>query len=65
MCRSGVRSAAVAALLHKLDYNNVYSVIDGFEGDKSDTGKRNQNGWKNSNLPWSYELDKEKMYIEL
>jgi len=68
MCRSGYRSAMAAELLHKHNYNNVYSVIDGFEGDKiksgPDAGKRNKNGWKNSNLPWSYKLEKEKMYIE-
>jgi len=39
-----------------------------FESDKSqlnvDKGERALNGWKNSNLPWSYKLDKDKMYME-
>ena len=67
MCRSGQRSAKAARLLHKLDYAKVYSVVDGFEGDAIKTGKnrgkRVLNGWKNAGLPWSYQLEKEKMYI--
>jgi hypothetical protein len=27
-------------------------------------GKRRLNGWKNANLPWSYTLDRNKMYFE-
>lgn len=68
MCRSGSRSAKAAKLLNGLGYKNVYSIIDGFEGDKAksgtDKGHRSVNGWKNSNLPWSYKLAKNKMYFE-
>lgn len=68
MCRSGDRSANAAKLLGKLGYNNVYSVIDGFEGDVAKDGahkgQRVINGWKNAGLPWSYALDKAKMYLE-
>ena len=68
MCRSGSRSAKAANLLDKLGYQNVYTVIDGFEGDKAKSGPnkghRVVNGWKNSNLPWSYKLAKNKMYFE-
>jgi rhodanese-related sulfurtransferase len=68
MCRSGSRSAKAANLLNSLGYKNVYSVIDGFEGDKAKSGPnkghRAINGWKNSNLPWSYKLAKNKMYFE-
>lgn len=68
MCRSGSRSAKAANLLNSLGYQNVYSVIDGFEGDKAkagpNKGHRVVNGWKNSNLPWSYKLSKSKMYFE-
>lgn len=66
MCRSGSRSARAADLLSKNGYANVYTVVDGFEGDKAKSGdlkgQRVVNGWKNSGLPWSYKLDKEKMY---
>ncbi|MDH5230937.1 MAG: rhodanese-like domain-containing protein [Gammaproteobacteria bacterium] len=66
MCRSGSRSAKAADLLKTLGYTKVYSIVDGYEGDTSKTastkGQRIVNGWKNSQLPWSYKLDKEKMY---
>lgn len=68
ICRSGSRSAKAANLMHKVGYSNVYTVIDGYEGDKSKAaetkGHRVVNGWKNSGLPWSYKLDKEKMYFD-
>jgi rhodanese-related sulfurtransferase len=66
MCRSGSRSAKAVNLLTKSGYTNVYTVVDGFEGDKAKQGElkgqRVVNGWKNSGLPWSYKLDKGKMY---
>jgi len=67
MCRTGGRSAKAADRLAKAGYTNVYSIIEGFEGDvseaKEDNGRRTVNGWKNAGLPWSYELDKEKVYL--
>ena len=69
MCRSGDRSSKGASLLGKAGYTKVYSVVDGFEGDKAkdgDTkGKRTVNGWKNADLPWTYEMDKAKMYYTM
>jgi rhodanese-related sulfurtransferase len=62
MCRSGARSASAVDLLTKAGFTNVYSVVDGYEGDTAKNGKRILNGWKNSDLPWSYTLDKNKMY---
>lgn len=61
-CRSGGRSARAVNALAKLGYENVYSMIDGFEGDKDKDGKRTVNGWKNSGLPWSYKLKPEQIY---
>lgn len=67
ICRSGSRSAAAANLLAKAGYNNVYTVIDGYEGDKAkkgeQKGQRVVNGWKNNGLPWSYSLLASKMYM--
>src|SRR5699024_7717972 len=55
MCRSGGRSAMAADRLAEDGFTNVYSVIEGFEGDKAksgdDKGKRTLNGWKNAGLP--------------
>ncbi len=67
MCRSGKRSAKAANMLADAGYTKVYSVVDGYEGDKAkegpDKGKRTVNGWKNSGLPWTYSLDKDYMYF--
>jgi rhodanese-related sulfurtransferase len=66
MCRSGDRSASAANLLAEAGFKNVYSVVDGYEGDLATdgpkAGQRAVNGWKNAGLPWSYKLDKAKMY---
>jgi rhodanese-related sulfurtransferase len=61
MCRSGDRSATAANLLAKAGFTQVYSVFEGFEGDMSKDGRRVVNGWKNEGLPWSYDLNKDKM----
>lgn len=67
MCRSGDRSARAADLMAKSGYTNVWSAIEGFEGDKAKDGptkgKRTVNGWKNANLPWTYDLDKDKAFL--
>lgn len=65
ICRSGDRSAMSADLLGRYGYTNVWSVVDGFEGDMAkdgpNKGKRAVNGWKNIGLPWSYNIDQNKV----
>ena len=67
ICRSGDRSSKAANLLAELGYSKVYSVVDGFEGDVvkdgPQAGQRVINGWKNAGLPWTYKLDKDKLYL--
>lgn len=67
ICRSGDRSSKAADRLQEAGYTKVYSVAEGFEGDMAKegpkAGQRAVNGWKNANLPWSYKLDKAKMYF--
>ena len=67
ICRSGKRSATAANMLADKGYTKVYTVVDGYEGDKvksgENKGKRMKNGWKNSGLPWTYSLDKDYMYF--
>ena len=69
MCRSGDRSAKAVNMLAEAGFKNVYTVIDGFEGDKVKDpesvfhGKRMRNGWKNS-APWVYDIDPEKIILE-
>jgi rhodanese-related sulfurtransferase len=66
ICRSGDRTAKAADLLASLGYTKVYSVPEGYEGDIAKdgdhAGQRAVNGWKNGGLPWTYKLDKQKMY---
>jgi rhodanese-related sulfurtransferase len=68
ICRSGVRSNAASGLLFEMGFKQAYTVIDGFEGDTAkdgpEKGHRVVNGWKNAKLPWSYKLDKNKMYLD-
>jgi rhodanese-related sulfurtransferase len=69
ICRSGQRSAPSVDLLAKAGFIKVYNITDGFEGDKvkdpqsPNKGKRMQNGWRNSHLPWTYDLDVNLMYL--
>ena len=67
ICRSGKRSVEGVKLLAKNGYKKVYSVVDGYEGDKlksgENKGKRFKNGWKNSGLPWTYSMDKDLMHF--
>lgn len=67
MCRSGgSRGAPSANALQPLGLEEVYVVVDGFEGgtlkDHPNGPWRLKDGWKNSGLPWSYDLNPEKVY---
>ncbi len=56
-------------LLAKAGYSKVYNVLDGMEGSRLKDpesvfdGQRMKNGWKNSNLPWTYEIDRAQMIL--
>ncbi len=69
MCRSGQRSSKTVDILAKAGFKNVYNIHDGFEGDKvkdkndPNYGKRTKNGWKNSGVPWTYDLDPNLIYL--
>jgi rhodanese-related sulfurtransferase len=69
ICRSGGRSAMAVDKLAEAGFTNAFSVIDGMEGDKvkdessADFGHRTINGWKNSGLPWTYSIDRERMRL--
>lgn len=67
LCRSGDRSSKAADRLQAAGYTKVYSVPEGFEGDRASAGpkqgQRVVNGWRNADLPWSYKLEKGKMYF--
>lgn len=61
ICRSGDRSAKAVDLLSKMGYSQVYTVVDGFEGDLDNNGNRYLNGWKNSALSWGYSFEINKL----
>jgi rhodanese-related sulfurtransferase len=63
MCRSGDRSSRGANRLADDGFTQVWSVVDGFEGDMGKDGRRSVNGWKNAGLPWSYKLERARMYF--
>lgn len=63
ICRSGDRSGRAANRLADDGFTQVWSVVDGFEGDLGKDGRRNVNGWKNAGLPWTYKLERERMYF--
>jgi rhodanese-related sulfurtransferase len=63
ICRSGDRSSRGANRLADDGYTQVWSVVDGFEGDMGKDGRRSVNGWKNAGLPWSYKLERDRMYF--
>lgn len=67
ICRSGDRSSKAADRLQMAGFTRVYSIAEGFEGDTEKDGEklgqRVVNGWKNADLPWTYKLDKTKMYF--
>jgi rhodanese-related sulfurtransferase len=67
MCRSGGRSAMAVNLLAKAGFKNVYNITDGVEGDVVKdpnsvfNGQRLVNGWKNSGLPWTYDINPDRL----
>ena len=69
MCRSGSRSAMAVNLLAMAGFTRVYNITDGMEGDAVKdsnsvfVGQRLVNGWKNSGLPWTYQLTPDGMVL--
>jgi rhodanese-related sulfurtransferase len=52
LCRSGVRSIAAAKRASQLGLE-AYNILEGFEGDRDETGHRGRKGgWKFRGLPW-------------
>jgi rhodanese-related sulfurtransferase len=68
ICRFGNRTAVSVNKLAAAGLKKVYSIVDGFEGELIKgggtclTGQCTQYGWKNSGVPWTYELNPELIY---
>jgi len=53
ICRSGVRSKEAGQTLIKAGINNVYHILEGFEGELDEVHHRSATGgWRYHNLPW-------------
>lgn len=63
ICRSGDRTVKAVNALAAAGFTNAWSIYEGFEGDLSPDGRRTVNGWKNAGLPWTYKLDKGKLFL--
>ncbi|TVP53364.1 MAG: sulfurtransferase [Halomonadaceae bacterium] len=61
MCRSGARSEPGARVIASLGFSESYSINNGFEGEAVEQGDhkgmRITEGWRNSGLPWSYQIN--------
>jgi rhodanese-related sulfurtransferase len=54
ICRSGGRSHNAAMIAAQAGYTAAYNVLEGFEGDRDASGRRNTvGGWRVAGLPWS------------
>lgn len=53
ICRSGNRSVAAAETLEKSGFQDVYNILEGFEGPLDPEHHRNTvAGWRKEGLPW-------------
>jgi hypothetical protein len=68
-CMGAQRRPQAVELLVRAGFQNVYNIRDGVEGDLVDDpnsafhGQRLVNGWKNSGLPWTYDVDPKRMVL--
>jgi rhodanese-related sulfurtransferase len=68
-CRSGGRAAMAIDMMAKAGFTKAFNILDGMEGAKVKDpesvfdGMRMKNGWKNSGLPWTHELDRERLQL--
>ena len=63
LCRSGGRSLSAAKKMVGAGYSKVFNLTQGFEGRKDENGYRTIEGWKNSGVPYTYNLEKKLVYI--
>jgi rhodanese-related sulfurtransferase len=53
LCRSGKRSAEAGEALSKAGYENIFNVLEGFEGNLNGNSQRGvHDGWRHWGLPW-------------
>lgn len=53
LCRSGKRSALAVEAARKAGFEDVFNVLEGFEGELDEQQHRGRtDGWRYHNLPW-------------
>jgi rhodanese-related sulfurtransferase len=53
LCRSGHRSVLAAEAATKAGLNQIFSVLEGFEGELNNLHQRGRlGGWRHHQLPW-------------
>jgi rhodanese-related sulfurtransferase len=52
LCRSGKRSLAAVHAARSVGYEQVFSILEGFEGELSKAARRGEQGWRARGLPW-------------
>lgn len=52
LCRSGNRSIGAAEVATAAGIAPSYNILDGFEGDVDEHGRRGSTGWRALGLPW-------------
>lgn len=53
ICRSGKRSVEAAKAATAAGFSAVFNVLEGFEGELDDRGRRGKlDGWRHAGLPW-------------
>jgi rhodanese-related sulfurtransferase len=62
ICRSGGRSLRAARSAREAGFTKVFNVGEGFEGPMDGQGRRTTGGWKNSGLPYTYDIDPSLVY---
>ncbi len=62
LCRGGGRSRRAAEAARTAGFLKVFNIQDGFEGGADEQGHRTVSGWKNSGLPYTYQVDSALAY---
>ncbi len=62
ICRSGGRSLRAARMAQQEGFTRSINIKHGFEGEEDAQGYRVINGWKNSQLPYTYALNEKFIY---
>lgn len=57
ICRSGGRSRRAALIAREAGFQSAYNVNEGFEGEGDEKGYKTIGGWKNSGLPYTYDIN--------